>query len=89
MKQFETPFAGNCLNCGKEMSGSTNPSGGGGPEVGSIAVCIYCGHVMEFGIGLVLQQPSDETILNIAGDPEFLKIMCAVGSFRRRQTKKS
>ena len=75
--------AGYCLKCGKEMSAATNVKGEGGPEVGNVTVCLYCGHVMEFGPGLVLIELRDETIKEIAGDKDLLRAVAIAGHARK------
>lgn len=79
---------GRCLSCSAEMTAATNVSGEGMPEVGDVTVCLYCGHLMEFGIGLVLVQPTDETIVKYAGHQDLLKAMRVVASYRREARMK-
>jgi len=79
---FHTPVQ-SCLKCGKEMSAATSVKGKGAPTVGSATVCLYCGHLMEFGVGLILQEPSDQMIVEIAGDKYLLKAQQISGLYRK------
>jgi len=46
------PF--DCPKCGYHMDSASNMTGEGCPEVGDCTVCINCGQVLRFGIGLAV-----------------------------------
>jgi hypothetical protein len=69
------------------MSGATNPKGEGGPRVGDVSICLYCGHIMEFGIGLILVELSDKTLKEIAGNKDILKMVEIVKMVRIYKNK--
>jgi ribosomal protein L40E len=73
---------GACLNCGAPLSGVTGDRDGVDP--GSIMVCAYCSHVMEW-TGERLAELSDEAIKGIAGDPDVLAVVEATAMFRQAQ----
>jgi hypothetical protein len=74
---------GVCLNCGAEMSGITGPAGAP-PAGGSIMVCAYCSHIMEW-TGEALAELSDEAIQAIAGDPEVIAVVEATARLRLKK----
>ena len=64
-----------CLNCGKTLSGIGVVEGGAPPPSdGDLAVCIYCSHIHVFDGGK-LRSPTDAEIVDMAGDPDLLKVM--------------
>lgn len=72
---------GQCLNCAAPLSGLTGPDS---VDPGSIMVCAYCSHVMEW-TGERLAELSNEAALAIAGDPEVLAVVAATAMFRQAQ----
>lgn len=48
-----------CPWCGHRLDGATGIDTDARPEVGDLSVCIRCGGLIEFGIGLVPQRGSD------------------------------
>lgn len=71
---------GRCLNCRAPMSGLSGPKGA--PKPGSVMVCAYCSHVMEWN-GKKLAPLSDEAIGDIAGDPDLRHVVEFTGQFRQ------
>ena len=84
--QSHTAEGNKCLSCGAKADGSTSIEGAV-PKVGDVTVCLSCGHVMEFGLGLTLVELSDATLMNIAGDPDFLKVVGIAGYLRDKMKK--
>lgn len=78
---------GRCLSCGAEMTAATNVNGNDMPEVGDATVCLYCGHLMIFALGLALRQPTDQEIVELAGNANLLKAMRVSGAFRNRNKR--
>jgi hypothetical protein len=74
---------GVCLNCAKPMTG-VGMLGADAPEPseGDIMVCLYCSHVMEW-TGSRLAELSDETIKEMAGDPEMLEAIKFTSAYQR------
>lgn len=72
---------GQCLNCGAPLSGITGPEG---VDPGSIMVCAYCSHIMEW-TGESLAELDDEAMRAIAGDPNVIAIVEATALFRQAQ----
>jgi DNA-directed RNA polymerase subunit RPC12/RpoP len=72
---------GPCLNCGKDLDAVTG-LGDSMPERGSIMVCTYCGHLMEW-TGERLAELSDEAIEEMAGDKDLLAMVELRDRFRR------
>ena len=73
---------GVCLECGKPMTAALRLRDHDQPEPGSIMVCIYCSHVMEWD-GSRLIPLTDEAIREIAGDPEFLETVAFTNFYQR------
>lgn len=73
-----------CTNCGELLDGATRVKETTSkrarrdmPDPGSVTVCIYCGHIMVFGDGLILRDPTTAEIAEIAGDRRILAIQRA------------
>lgn len=47
------------------------------PNPGDFTVCIGCGHLMVFGEGMILRDPFDDELVELAGDPRVLAIQKA------------
>lgn len=65
-----------CTNCGKLLDaagvpGSETPT----PVEGDVTICLYCRHLMIFGLGLLLRNPTDAEMVEIGGDPRLLEVM--------------
>ena len=74
----------NCLNCGKVLTAASSfEAPRQGPEPGDIAICISCAHLHCYTSDLRLRQPTDEEIVEIAGDPEIVRMMKALGHLQR------
>ena len=74
-----------CLNCGKVLDAADRlDDDGAGPERGSIIVCLYCSHVMEWD-GEKLVPLSEEAMRAIAGDPEFLELLAFTDFYRKNK----
>lgn len=71
---------GRCLNCNAELSGLTGPEGE--PDAGSIMVCAYCSHIMEW-TGDGFAELSDQAIKDIAGDPAVLAVAEFTALYRK------
>jgi len=65
-----------CLSCGKQLDGATVAKGNlkTKPKKDDVSVCFYCGHVMVFGSGMKLRDPTKEEAYAVAGDPVILAI---------------
>jgi DNA-directed RNA polymerase subunit RPC12/RpoP len=72
---------GRCLNCGKGLDAVTSLEDSM-PKQGSIMVCTYCGHLMEW-TGERLAELSDEAIEEMAGDKDLLAMVELRDRFRR------
>lgn len=68
-----------CLGCGVEMDAVTDPLTNAKPKVGDITICLRCGHIMAFGLGLLLRPLTDSEMLMVAGDKDLLRIQEARG----------
>lgn len=53
-----------CPWCSAGLDRSTGVDTNSRPKVGDFSVCIVCGGLMEFGIGLVLLRGSDTALAN-------------------------
>src|SRR5262252_6336125 len=66
-----------CLECGEPIDRASGAFCDVAPEPGDVTVCVYCGHVMVFREGLVLDNPDAEECYQIAGDKGILAIQRA------------
>lgn len=73
-----------CTNCGREHDALTSASASGDakPEPGSMAVCIICGHVMILDDQLKLRDPTEDELIEIAGDEGLRNAVNALGAAR-------
>lgn len=61
-----------CPSCGKPLDCATALDGNSKPKFGDVSVCLYCGEILSFGLGLVLQPLTDEQMIEVAGDKDIL-----------------
>lgn len=78
---------GRCLDCGKlidsaSRSDSRLPDARPGP--GDIGICFGCGHVMIYADDEgTLRAPTDEELVDIAGDQEMVETQNRLAAFRK------
>lgn len=93
MKRPEHPGLGgevrlkpdHCLNCGKRLDGcSVVDEAFARPKEGDFTICIKCGHLMVFGDGLKLRNPTEEELRDIAGDPRIVRASTALAAIREK-----
>ena len=74
-----------CPKCDAQLDGATNLNNEIKPEVGNIAVCVYCGTVLEYVKGLLLEEISEKTLLELNTDTimEISKVSRAVAQVNR------
>ena len=76
-----------CTNCGKDMDAADPTSGGRGPKPGDVAICFYCHHLMVYGDELILRELTDQEIKQVAGEPEIILAMKALGEFKAKEKR--
>jgi hypothetical protein len=78
-----------CLDCGRINDAATGVDHAEGPDAapqpGDVTVCFYCGHIMVFGDDLMLRNPTDAEIREIAGDARILAVQRARRLAQRRR----
>jgi hypothetical protein len=82
-----------CLECGKLVDAATSIAEAGEekrpPEEGDIVVCFRCGHVMIYADGEgTLRQPTDEEIVEIAGDQRIVAFLNFRGPALEKEEKR-
>ena len=82
IESYHTPEA-SCANCGEQLDVADSVTGGRAPEPGDISVCFYCHHVMIYDQKGKPRNPTDEEIVEMAGDPEFVHAMTMLGKFKQ------
>jgi hypothetical protein len=55
------------------------------PRDGDMTVCLYCRHVMIYNADLSLRNPTDEEIVEIAGDPALVATITLMGAYGQEQ----
>jgi hypothetical protein len=73
-----------CLNCQEWLDGATGVDHRNRPYPGATTVCMYCGHIMVFADDLTFREPTDEEMVEIAGNPSLIMIQQARAG-RRKQ----
>jgi hypothetical protein len=74
-----------CLACGEVLDSSSRVENDDAkPGPGDVSICLYCHHVMVYADeALTLRNPTDEEIIDMAGDPSLLLCMRALGAFKQ------
>lgn len=76
-----------CLDCGKTLDCSSRPDSrleDVRPRAGDVGICFGCGHVMIYADGEgTLRRPTDEEIVEIAGNPEIVATQNRLAAFRK------
>ena len=75
MKTTVTPEC-KCTACGAAIDRATHV-GDVDPDPGDVAVCLECGHVMVFADDLTARDPTDDEMVEIAGDRDVLAVQKA------------
>jgi hypothetical protein len=70
-----------CPNCGQKLTACGMFDDSHAPVPGNIALC-FCGHVLVFGDDLVLREPNDQEIIDLAGDPALLQAQRMLSDYR-------
>jgi hypothetical protein len=77
-----------CLNCGETLDASSTFGVGEGeirPGEGDVTVCSMCRHVMIYHADLSLRNPTDEEIIEIAGDPKLVSTVTLMGAYHQEK----
>lgn len=64
-----------CLNCGKSLDAATGVATETSPSSGDLSICFYCHHVMAYAEDLTLRELTEDEVVEIAGDREFILAM--------------
>jgi hypothetical protein len=70
-----------CVNCGKLVDSASALDGDHTPKPGDVTICLDCRHLMVFADDMTLRNPTDEEIVEIAGDEDVVRHMKALGEF--------
>lgn len=68
-----------CLACGAPFDAATGIGAGKAPKVGSISICLRCGHLMAFAKDLTMRELTDAEMHAVAGNKTILEIQAARG----------
>jgi ribosomal protein S27AE len=64
-----------CLRCGYTTTAAGEANGDMVvPSVGDLTMCLRCGHVMAFGVGLVFRELTADEALEVAADPYMIEL---------------
>ena len=79
-----------CLDC--EMlidSGAPTPDApdDSTPTPGDIAICLHCAHVMIYADDLTVREPTNDEVVEIAGDPDMVRAVNAIVEFNKREQR--
>lgn len=84
MRDFHVPSS-NCPNCGVKQDGALAVTSIHRPEPGDIMVCIDCSHICIYSDNLTLRDPTDEEMVEIAGNPTIIKMMRTINEANKRR----
>lgn len=76
-----------CVTCNKNVDAWSDATDhGNSPKHGDITICMYCSEVMQFDfsnkdVGLI--KASEDVLMELAGDPEFVRVMTAASAIRK------
>lgn len=74
----------NCLNCGKGLDAAMNAAQKDDPpSLGDVTICFYCHHLMIYGDGMKLRNPTDDEMKEIAADKDILFAMRMLGETKK------
>jgi hypothetical protein len=75
----------NCMNCGKLIdSGASIDPGERSPQPGDIAICLDCAHIHIYTDDLTIRNPTDDEVVEIAGDPDIIRAVNMIAYGKRR-----
>ena len=77
-----------CLACNKPVDAAGPVSGGRAPQAGDVSICFYCHHVSIYGDDMTPRDPTDEEIIDMAGDPELVGAINLLGRFKSAEGQK-
>lgn len=83
MRDHSTPESA-CADCGYVMDNASGVSTEEPPSPGDIGLCFNCGHVMIYGENRRLREPTDEEIIEIAGDSHLVWASNAITAYKKR-----
>ena len=63
-----------CPHCDHRLDGASSVAKDAVPKVGDISICFYCGGLVTFGIGLVLEK-MDEVEFFLNGPPHIVEFV--------------
>jgi hypothetical protein len=72
-----------CPECGKLNDAASGISNDTPPSPGNVAICFYCHHLAIYGEDMKLRHPTDEEVVEIAGDPDIVHAMTMLGKFKQ------
>ena len=73
-----------CPQCGKVLDAATPTrlEDKRAPEPGDISVCLHCHGLLVYGDDMSLREPTDDEIVELAGDPELVWAMTLIRDFK-------
>jgi hypothetical protein len=78
-----------CTNCGKKLDATTSVDHREIPKPGAIGICLVCCHIMVYDETLHLRDLNDQEMLDVAGNPEIIRLVNALGSAKEDFEKKN
>lgn len=83
MKDHRTKLS-KCTSCGEAMDSAMNAQFGinNVPSSGDVTVCMYCSHIMIYDDNLILRDPSNDELIDIAANKDILRAVNAIAKIR-------
>src|SRR5215510_9629302 len=92
-KSIKLSTSPRCLECGKQLDSAAGVAEGPEcemvPQGGDATVCIDCGHIMMYTDDQMLRNPTDEEVVQLAGNPAILAIMKGRAAYERYKAAKA
>jgi hypothetical protein len=80
-----------CINCHHKLDAATTHPlelDQRRPRGGDTTVCIECRHIMIYNNDLTVRNPTDEEIIDLAGDKDIIALMKLFAEFDKRKEHK-
>jgi len=79
-----------CLDCGQAIDAGTpmpDTPDSSAPRPGDLAICLNCAHIMAYADNLTVRSLTDTEMVEVAGDPDIVRAVNAIGALNKREQR--